>query len=226
MEVLRKFTIEPTPENFLAISKKSQNQLGETYTAFRIAILFNHFDDPDWVPVISGLNPSERNKEILNKQLSDIHMDVISKLIAAPRLGLLNKAWGLFYATGVYKYLSNAFQTAGNSRASGSVCTIAVKLFEEAKDFYQDHYSLKDSNPCVQAFLQVENEIAESQQKLKKYKDNGQLLSHGRLDDDTKKVDNVLKSLQDEDGEKKDERDIAADKLFNEIANDVFNKIV
>jgi hypothetical protein len=225
MEQLWQFSLEPSAENFRKLSLKTRNQLGETFTAFEAAVILKYFDEPSWAEFITV------DKKVAADRFLALHIEVISKLIAAPRLGLLNKAWGIFYATGNYKYLSIAFETAGNSRASGSVRTIATKLYEEAREFYSEHYASSQTNPCVSAFIQMENEIAESQERLKKYKEEGVLLSQGKLDRRADNIDELLGFIRKQEPEEseepeEDEEFQEADQLFNRIANEVCTKIV
>jgi hypothetical protein len=220
----------------LVESKKTQNVLGEIYTAWNIAVLRKHYADPEWERIIISA-PYDKAK--LEDLFKCINIDVISKLVASPRLNLLNKAWGMFYGTGDITYLRIAYETAGNSRSSNSVRAIAVKMYQEAQEFYNENYA--SPSACARSFAKMEGKIMKRQGwlqtlkeegTLKKYMDETEQKFPEKVDELVKKIkgiehsDRVDDSDADPDEKEKKAKIRNAEKRFNEIAKTVFDKIV
>jgi hypothetical protein len=240
MEKLLEFSVKPTPESYYKIlnSKKTQNQLGEAFTTWYSAVLLKHYNSPDWKNII---DESKESKESLIEKNKNYHIDVISKLVASPRLGLLYKAWGMFLATAELKYLQIAFEVAGNSRSSGSVKSIAIKLYQDAKEYYNENaYTALDASrilpECYIAFGEMEDKIFEKQKLIKELEKENLMRRYvseteqkfpDPLEQAKKIADQLLEDsdLTPEEKEKK-KKIKAASKLFDEIAGDVFNKVV
>ena len=162
LDFVREFTLKPTAENFqkLLSSKKTQNVLGEIYSALEITTLLRFWDDPWWNDTMKG-----RDKEKLTKQNERYRIDVISKLPAAPRVGLLHKAWGMFYGTGEFEYLRIAYETAGNSRANSGTHLEAINLYTDAREYYSEH-DPQSASLQSGAMSTLENVIMEAQNRL------------------------------------------------------------
>jgi hypothetical protein len=247
MEKIWEFTLDPKPETFEALkgSMKARNILGDVYTSWEAAVLYKYHSKSGWEKYALS---AEKKKQLFEKFQKDT-IDVISKLVAQPRLGLVHKAWGLFWATGEIKYLSAAFEAAGNQRSTNSLKREAIKIFTEAQDYYREHvndFPDKVFPPCVAAFLEFESQLADQQARLKKLHEEGNLgtqmvdtspegvlkreAEEKRKQEDS--IDELLKKIEgDEDDpeikrEKKKEKDLEeATELFDNIIQEVFTKV-
>jgi len=229
MNHLYEFSADPTVESYKKIlgSKKTQNQLGEAFTVWQSAILLKHYDNPDWQEVVIQ---SGKSREKLEEENKTYHIDVISKLIASPRLGLLYKAWGMFFATAELVYLQTAFETAGNSRSSGSVKSIAIKLYQDLGEFYGD--CRPSGSPFYATFGEMEDKIFEKQKILRELESDNlfrkYVLETEQKFPKEKSASVEAKELEDKilGKDKKDKRVEDAGKIFDKIATEVFTKVV
>jgi hypothetical protein len=220
MQKLAEYTADPTPEAFqqLRNSKLQQNRLGEAYTVWEPAVLVYHEDDPAWQHIISTVDM----RDMKAKHNANV-VEVLGKLIPSPRVGLLNKTWGLFYATGDKKFLELAFETMGNRRSNNSVKQAALKLFQEALDFYGD----SDENAWSLAVSEVHAQIALQKQNLKEMQDRGVMSNYMHERKDIPESAS-LAGFTSEEPEKPDAQKIKlleAEKLFDEVVTDMMSKI-
>jgi hypothetical protein len=221
MDKLLEFSLDPSVENYNKIvsSKKTQNTLAEFFTAWQPAVLLQHYDDPAWEAV------EKKPKSILEEEVKKIKVDVMSKLVALPRLGLLFYAWGLFFATGELSYLESAFEVAGNSRSSGSVKSIAIKLFEDTKDYYngvENVHEMRNKSACFAAFGDMQDTISDKEKVLKELESEN--LFRKYVGETKQKFPELAQETPEERKEKKKVRE--AGRLFDKIADDIFNKVV
>lgn len=230
MQKLAEYTLQPTPEKFLELkhSKLHQNRLGEAYVTWEPAVLMYHANDADWQHVTSEYDMTA----IQAKHNANV-VEVLGKLIPAPRSGLLHKAWGLFYATGEKKFLQLAFETMGNNRSTHSVKQTALKLYNEAVDFYGEH--TKHEYPAVEVWAAAMGElydsIMKSRQQLKELQNQGlmsrymherkELLDNQSLDSSNPPNSKLGESgdLENPEPDERAEKIREAEKIFDEIAS-------
>jgi hypothetical protein len=237
MDAMWDFSLGPTPEGFRTIcgSGKFKNLFADIFDPWRAAVIISTREQSEWESVRTGIAPE--NFVALARRHEQDKVDVLSKLIAAPRLPLLHKAWGLFYSTGQLEYLRAAFEVGGNRRARQELKNAAVDIFHQVRSYYTEYYEkqrLAVQSPCLSTFLAFEGELMRQQQKLIELeRGEGRLTVEDimRKDKESKaELDSILGRLgigeTEENKRKKQESEMAeAEAVFDAIVQRVFTKI-
>jgi hypothetical protein len=218
MEFLWDFVINPTPQNYAALVKstKLKNLIGPSIDNLINAIKCTYHNQSGWECIIFASSAEEKASR---EMFACDTIDVISKLVALPRLGLLQKAWCLFWGTGQLKFLQAAFAVAGNVRASYSLQLEAINMFTQNKECLCE----ANTSPCIRAWNEFEQELFNNQLLLR---DSG-----CNIPEQTSEVsynDDKFNATQNKKCEsiEKNESDLEkASELFDTIANDLFKKI-
>lgn len=219
MDFLWDFVLTPTAENFSAIqtSTKLKNLIGPPIESFTNAALCKY--GAEWKNIVLTADHEMFTRDTI---------DVIAKLVAAPRLGLLHKAWCLFWATGELKFLKTAFEVAGNMRASNSLRHEAIKIYNQNQEIFDARADESKTSPCVIAWQEFGQILFENQHKLRELRNNEgisiesheqEMVSISPQNERTKLLDHDSKKYQ------KDAEIADASALFDEVAHDIFSKI-
>lgn len=220
MDFLWDFVLTPTPENFNIIqtSTKLKNLIGPPIESFTNAVLCKY--GTEWKNIALTAD---------HEMFARDTIDVIAKLVASPRLGLLHKAWCLFWATGELKFLKSAFEVAGNMRASNSLKHEAIKIYNQNQEIFDARDDSKNTSPCVIAWREFGQILFENQHKLRElHKDTKQeMMNISPMQDEQTKLLADAKNISTFDSKKyqKDAEIADASALFDEVAHDIFSKI-